>query len=90
MNSSIDSLRTRRVRTPAATLLVLREYESKGATTDTIIGLTGANNVICIVFFHALFHAGFLRGGRSDSGHAASDSASTLLINAKKSVKLLV
>ena len=40
---------------PAATLFVLREYEAKGAATDTILGLVGLNNVVCIVVFHAVF-----------------------------------
>lgn len=40
---------------PAATLFVLREYEAKGPVTDTILSLTGINNVICIVTFHVCF-----------------------------------
>lgn len=40
---------------PAATLLVLREYEAKGPMADTLLTLTAINNVICIVLFHALF-----------------------------------
>jgi len=40
---------------PAATLFVLQEYESKGPVTDTILGLTGSNNVVCIVLFYAVF-----------------------------------
>jgi CBS domain-containing protein/Kef-type K+ transport system membrane component KefB len=41
---------------PAATLLVLREYEAKGPIADHLLVLTGLNNVISIV----LFHIGFL------------------------------
>jgi Kef-type K+ transport system membrane component KefB/predicted transcriptional regulator len=40
---------------PAATLFVLREYDAKGPTSDTILGLTGLNNVTCIVLFHVCF-----------------------------------
>ncbi len=40
---------------PAATMFVLREYDAKGPTTDTILSLTGVNNVICLVTFHACF-----------------------------------
>ncbi|MBN1490906.1 MAG: CBS domain-containing protein, partial [Phycisphaerae bacterium] len=41
---------------PAATLLVLREYEAKGSTTDATLVLTGINITLSII----LFHAGFL------------------------------
>ena len=37
---------------PAATVLVLQEYESKGVTSDTILTLTALNNMTCIVLFH--------------------------------------
>ncbi len=40
---------------PAATLFVLQEYDAKGSTTDTILTLTGLNNIICIVLFYTLF-----------------------------------
>ena len=40
---------------PAATLMVLREYEAKGANSDAILSLTAVNNIVCIVLFHALF-----------------------------------
>ena len=40
---------------PAATLLVLREYDAKGPMTDTILSLTGVNNVVCIVLFYVTF-----------------------------------
>lgn len=40
---------------PAATLLVLREYEAKGPVSDTILTLTAINNTVCIVLFHAAF-----------------------------------
>jgi len=40
---------------PAATLVTLREYEAKGPATETILGLTGLNNLICIVLFQVVF-----------------------------------
>lgn len=40
---------------PAATLFVLREYDAKGPTTDTILSLVGINNVVCIVTFYVCF-----------------------------------
>ncbi|MBN2563723.1 MAG: CBS domain-containing protein [Phycisphaerae bacterium] len=40
---------------PAATLFVLREYDAKGPATDTILSITGVNNVVCIITFHACF-----------------------------------
>ena len=40
---------------PAATLFVLQEYEAKGPITDTILGLTGLNNIVCITLFYAVF-----------------------------------
>jgi len=50
---------------PAATLSVLTEYDAKGPNTDTILSLTGVNNVVCIVLFHlgfSLLAAGGLLG----------------------------
>ncbi|MFQ5412194.1 MAG: CBS domain-containing protein [Phycisphaerae bacterium] len=51
---------------PAATLFVLREYDAKGPVTDTILSLTGVNNIVCIVLFHvgftALMAAGLVGG----------------------------
>ena len=40
---------------PAATLFVLQEYEAKGSITETILALTGFNNVVCIVLFYSVF-----------------------------------
>ncbi len=40
---------------PAATLVTLREYDAKGPVTDTLLGVVGANNVICIVLFDIAF-----------------------------------
>ena len=40
---------------PAATLFVLREFDAKGRITDTILTLTGINNLVCIVLFYGAF-----------------------------------
>ena len=40
---------------PAATMFVLREYEAKGPVTDTLLSLTGVNNIVCIITFHGCF-----------------------------------
>lgn len=40
---------------PAATLSVLQEYEAKGPITDTVLGLTAVNNIVCIVLFYSTF-----------------------------------
>jgi len=40
---------------PAATLFVLREYDAKGPVTDTVLSLTGLNNIACIVLFYLSF-----------------------------------
>ncbi len=40
---------------PAATVLVMREYESKGSVSDAIQSLTALNNVTCIVLFNVVF-----------------------------------
>jgi len=39
---------------PAATLLVLREYGAKGPVSDSILALTGLNNIFVITVFHVL------------------------------------
>ncbi len=35
---------------PAATQMVMREYQSEGQLTDTILPLIGANNLVAIIF----------------------------------------
>ncbi len=40
---------------PAATLFVLREYDAKGSVSDTILSLTGLNNIACIILFYLAF-----------------------------------
>lgn len=39
---------------PAATYLVLHEYEAKGPTTDHLLGLVGLNNLVSIIGFFAV------------------------------------
>jgi Kef-type K+ transport system membrane component KefB len=40
---------------PAATILVLREYDSEGVVTDSLITLTGLNNIVCLILFTLCF-----------------------------------
>lgn len=40
---------------PAATMLVLREYDSEGPVTDSLIILTGLNNFVCLTVFTLCF-----------------------------------
>ena len=40
---------------PAATFMVLREYEAKGNNSDAILTLTALNNIACIILFHLAF-----------------------------------
>ena len=42
---------------PAATLLVLREYDSEGVVTSSLLILTGLNNFICLTVFTLCFPA---------------------------------
>ena len=46
---------------PAATQMVMREYRSEGALTDTVLPLIGINNLIAIVAFILLEHYGLSR-----------------------------
>lgn len=55
---------------PAATLMVLREYDAKGPVSDTILTLTALNNAACIILFHAAFLI-ISTFGLIDSGRAA-------------------
>ena len=55
---------------PAATLLVLREYEAKGPVSDTILTLTALNNTACILLFHCLLLL-FSAGGMIETNMAA-------------------
>jgi Kef-type K+ transport system membrane component KefB len=40
---------------PAATLLVIREYEAKGPFTDTILACVAINNIICLITFRIVY-----------------------------------
>jgi Kef-type K+ transport system membrane component KefB/predicted transcriptional regulator len=40
---------------PAATLLVLQQYSSKGPVTDHILAMTGLNNIAAIILFYIAF-----------------------------------
>ena len=40
---------------PAATVLVVQEYDARGPVSDAVLTLTAINNVLCIVLFHAAF-----------------------------------
>jgi len=41
---------------PAASLMVIREYESEGPVTDIVLSLIGLNNLISIVVFNIVTH----------------------------------
>jgi len=40
---------------PGVTLLVIREYRSRGPLTDTLLAVVAINNVLCLVFFRVFF-----------------------------------
>ena len=40
---------------PAATLLVLREFDSEGPVTSHILILVGINNLVCLILFRLIF-----------------------------------
>jgi CBS domain-containing protein/Kef-type K+ transport system membrane component KefB len=73
---------------PAATLFVLREYEAKGPTTDTILSLTGINNVVCIVTFYICFLTLASRGLMGPSGEVPGSLWLSLLATIAGSVAL--
>ncbi|OQY17135.1 MAG: hypothetical protein B6I36_09395 [Desulfobacteraceae bacterium 4572_35.1] len=41
---------------PAATLMVIREYEAEGPTTSTLLSLVGLNNLLSVVAFLCAIH----------------------------------
>lgn len=45
---------------PAATLMVIREYEAEGPVTSTLLTLVGLNNILAILLFAAAAHFLFL------------------------------
>ena len=73
---------------PAATLFVLQEYQAKGPVTDTILGLTAVNNVVCIVAFQALFLILASLGVIGTSGTIAGHLGVALLVAILGSVAL--
>ncbi len=50
---------------PAATLLVIREYEAKGDFTDTLITIVATSNIVCILAFQLVFALGEVKEGVS-------------------------
>ncbi len=50
---------------PAATLLVVREYEAKGDFTDTLITIVATSNIVCILIFQLVFSLIELKDGAS-------------------------
>jgi Kef-type K+ transport system membrane component KefB len=47
---------------PAATLLVIREFDAKGDFTDMLITLTAISNIVCILAFEFTFSLGRVGG----------------------------
>ena len=47
---------------PAATLLVIREFDAKGEFTDMLITLTAISNIVCILAFEFAFSFGRVGG----------------------------
>ncbi|MBN2467983.1 MAG: cation:proton antiporter [Deltaproteobacteria bacterium] len=50
---------------PAATLLVLREFDSEGPVTHYILILVGMNNLFCLALFRVVFQLEKMTGGGS-------------------------
>jgi Kef-type K+ transport system membrane component KefB len=50
---------------PAATLLVIREFEAKGDFTDTLITIVATSNIVCILGFELVFSLGQIGGDTS-------------------------
>ena len=73
---------------PAATLFVLQEYEAKGPVTDAVLGLTGANNIACIVLFHSIFLILASLGAVTATGSLADELWPALLLTTVGSVAL--
>lgn len=47
---------------PAATILVIREYEAKGEFTDTLITVVATSNIVCILGFQFVYALSGLKG----------------------------
>ena len=50
---------------PAATLLVIREFEARGDFTDSLITVVATSNIVCILVFQLVFNLGELGNGVS-------------------------
>lgn len=50
---------------PAATLLVIREFEARGDFTDTLITIVATSNTVCILSFELVFSLGEIAEGTS-------------------------
>jgi Kef-type K+ transport system membrane component KefB len=48
---------------PAATILVIREFEAKGEFTDTLISVVAMSNILCILAFQLVYSLGSLTEG---------------------------
>ena len=73
---------------PAATLFVLQEYDAKGPLTDTILALTAANNVVCLVVFQTLFLLLAASGTIATTGAFAQNAVLALVASTVGSVAL--
>ena len=65
---------------PAATQMVMREYQSDGPLSDTILPLIGINNLVAIVLFIVLTTCGLTT--RADYAHAVTQLVGPLLLGA--------
>lgn len=50
---------------PAATILVMREFEAKGDFSDTLITVVATSNIICILLFELIYSFGGIFTGES-------------------------
>ena len=73
---------------PAATLFVLQEYEAKGPVTDTVVGLTAINNIVCIVLFQVAFTVMASLGAIRTAGPVSDQLGTVLLCTTVGSVLL--
>ncbi|MBZ0266125.1 cation:proton antiporter [bacterium] len=48
---------------PAATLLVIREYHSRGVLTDRLLALVAINNVLCLIIFRIVYGYHHIQNG---------------------------
>ncbi|MBD3233860.1 MAG: hypothetical protein GF315_09070 [candidate division Zixibacteria bacterium] len=50
---------------PGVTLMVIREYQTRGSLTDTLLAVVAMNNVICLISFRIFFAAFSLLHGEA-------------------------